>query len=314
MKSIISLIDQLLHPIIIHNTLDSARNRDRTRSSFAQASPPQPLSTNTSIPAETSSITKQDPEPKRRATAKRLFKNLARRYLQQRHPPPKEDVEQLWQFSDIIQLRDVVQWKDEAGVKRGILFHEGKIEFDKYPIPPHDDLIDVFNRMFLSQMVFPYINTPASPDVFLGLGTTGNEILLSLIMLDMNLPGRKKQPDAAYTPEPRPNPNNLLNHLIQIQPLFGIPWPTIVLEVGNSESVPKLVKHRDRCLGGKLRSTYILEYPTIETIQERQIHGGYVWHIVIYGPHNLHQTPRPSSLHALSSISSIKTPSKSGQK
>jgi hypothetical protein len=68
-------------------------------------------------------------------------------------------------------------------------------------------------------------------------------------MLDTNFPGRKKQPDSAFIPNPRPDPNSLLGHLIQLQPILGEPWPTIVLEVGNSEPVPSLARNRNKYLG-----------------------------------------------------------------
>ena len=73
--------------------------------------------------------------------------------------------------------------------------------------------------------------------------------LIRLIMLDTNFPGKKKQPDSAFVPNPRPNPNNLLGNLVQLQPILGLPWPTIVLEVGNSEPVSKLIEHRSKYLG-----------------------------------------------------------------
>ena len=66
------------------------------------------------------------------------------------------------------------------------------------------------------------------------------------MMLDTNFPGKKKQPDSAFIPNPRPNPNNLLANLIQLQPILGLPWPTIVLEVGNSEPVTKIIERRVR--------------------------------------------------------------------
>ena len=69
------------------------------------------------------------------------------------------------------------------------------------------------------------------------------------MMLDTNFPGNKKQPDSAFIPNPRPNPNNLLANLIQLQPILGEPWPTIVLEVGNSVPVSKLIENRNKFLG-----------------------------------------------------------------
>jgi hypothetical protein len=69
------------------------------------------------------------------------------------------------------------------------------------------------------------------------------------MVLDTNFPGKRKQPDSAFIPNPRPTPNNVLGTLIQMQPILGLPRPTIVLEVSNSEPVTNLIKHRDKYLG-----------------------------------------------------------------
>ena len=67
--------------------------------------------------------------------------------------------------------------------------------------------------------------------------------------LNTNFPERKKQPDSAFIPYPQPNSNNLFVNLIQLQPILGRPWPTIILEGGNSEPVIRLIEHRDKYLG-----------------------------------------------------------------
>ena len=68
-------------------------------------------------------------------------------------------------------------------------------------------------------------------------------------MMDTIFPGKKNCLIVAFIPKPRPNPNNLLANLIQLQPILVLPWPTIVLEVGNSEPATKLIEHRDKYLG-----------------------------------------------------------------
>ena len=71
-------------------------------------------------------------------------------------------------------------------------------------------------------------------------------------LLDVWIPGRKKQPDQAYRPSPRPQQqtlqNALLVNLIQMQPTVGGPWPTIVIEVGNSQNISSFLSIRDRAL------------------------------------------------------------------
>jgi len=61
--------------------------------------------------------------------------------------------------------------------------------------------------------------------------------------------GRDQQPDSAWRPKPRPQallPNALLT-LLPIQP-NGDPYPSLVMEVGNSQSIPDLISIRDRML------------------------------------------------------------------
>jgi hypothetical protein len=70
-------------------------------------------------------------------------------------------------------------------------------------------------------------------------------------VLDIRIPGqgRNQQPDVAWRPNRRPQaplPNALV-------PLFprqpnGDPYPSLVMEVGNSQSIPDLMSIRDRML------------------------------------------------------------------
>ena len=36
---------------------------------------------------------------------------------------------------------------------------------------------------------------------------------------------------------------------MKLQPILGLPWPTLVLEVGNSEGISKLIQNRNKYLG-----------------------------------------------------------------
>ena len=93
----------------------------------------------------------------RLSKAKRIFKRLARLYLDKRQPPAENEVKELWEFSDLLDLRTVLKWRDEEGIKRGLLFENGRIEFDKWPTPPHEGLIDLFENIFKSQFVYQWI-------------------------------------------------------------------------------------------------------------------------------------------------------------
>jgi len=62
-------------------------------------------------------------------------------------------------------------------------------------------------------------------------------------------PGREKQPDAAWRPSRRPQ-NPLGNALAPLLPqqTNGDPFPSLILEVGHSQSIPNFIGIRDRML------------------------------------------------------------------
>jgi len=69
----------------------------------------------------------------------------------------------------------------------------------------------------------------------------------------------KKAPDSSFRPNPRPDWNDILTAaLVQIQPVFGHAWPTIVFEAGHTQTAPQLVKIRDRVLGWKTQVNVFL--------------------------------------------------------
>ena len=114
----------------------------------------------------------------RLSKAKRIFKRLAKLYLDKRQPPAENEVKELWEFSDLLDLRTVLKWRDEAGIKQGILFENGKIEFDKWPIPPHEDLIDLFENIFKYQFVNTWITAFDCRPNFDGKHTQGKKLSL----------------------------------------------------------------------------------------------------------------------------------------
>lgn len=70
-------------------------------------------------------------------------------------------------------------------------------------------------------------------------------------MLDICIAGagRHQEPDAAWRPNNRPQAA-LANALVPLFPAQpnGDPYPSLVLEVGNSQSIPDLISIRDRML------------------------------------------------------------------
>lgn len=191
----------------------------------------------------------------RNKQAKTLFKKLARQYLRKRSPPTESELELLSAFRNDFGWLDLIKWRDEVGVLRGIVYEDdGTVTFDEWTQPPHDQVIGEFSRMFLRQLVEPWENAPVDP-TFETTGSQGmNYVFLHLKsnfdLVDIEMPGRKKQPDQSFTPQPRPNLQNpALAALVRIQPLLGRPWPTVIFESGNSQTVRNLAGIRDRVLG-----------------------------------------------------------------
>ena len=71
-------------------------------------------------------------------------------------------------------LKTVFSWRDEVGVKRGVFYEDGKIEFEEWPVPPHEDIIDTFENVFKGQFVHPWINPNNWDPPFRGLHNQGN--------------------------------------------------------------------------------------------------------------------------------------------
>ena len=91
----------------------------------------------------------------------------------------KSDISKLMDLKESYTWRDIIEWSDQMGIKRGIIFDEDcSIIFEEWPDVPHDQIIGQFSVMFTSQFVSPYQNQAAIDTVFEVDGTTGNNLLL----------------------------------------------------------------------------------------------------------------------------------------
>ena len=107
------------------------------------------------------------------ASAKRVFKKLARSYLNRRAPPDTESLRELWEYKDVLDLKTVLAWRDEVGIRRGVLYEDGRIEFEEWPVPPHEDIIDIFENVFKGQFVHPWTDPNNWMAPFRGLHSKG---------------------------------------------------------------------------------------------------------------------------------------------
>ena len=87
--------------------------------------------------------------------------------------PDPERVRDLLEYKDELDLSTVFAWRDESGIRRGVLYENGKVEFEEWPVRPHEDIIDIFENIFKSQYVFPWMN-PRNP-TFEGKNTQGKK-------------------------------------------------------------------------------------------------------------------------------------------
>ena len=83
-----------------------------------------------------------------------------------------KQMEKLWKYKNYIHFEEMIAWRDEVGVKRGILYDEGKILFEEWPTPPHDEVIDEFNSQFDRQFRSRFAGTPHYP-AWVNHGSTG---------------------------------------------------------------------------------------------------------------------------------------------
>jgi len=92
-----------------------------------------------------------------------------------RRPPPHEEMQRLWQMREYVDLDSIRKWRDEFGVKKGVMCDDGKVIFDEWPDPPHEFIISEFNSQF-DVVALMHRGTPHYP-VFYNAGTTGIHLL-----------------------------------------------------------------------------------------------------------------------------------------
>jgi hypothetical protein len=211
-----------------------------SRASSASASEPLPISTSRTASISTPTMSTAStpcnndaPDPQ---TTKKAFKKLCRWYLKNQRIPSPERMQILWDARAEIHFEDYVVWKDEVGLKRGTVFEEdGTIRFLEFPTRPHDQIVGEFNSQFDRQFMSFYANTPLYPQ-WASDGTT-----------DVRYPGPRKEPDASWRPIRPPLALNAIAAHLPLQ-TNGAPFPTIVLEVGNSQPISDFIRIRDRML------------------------------------------------------------------
>ena len=172
----------------------------------------------------------------RKANACELLRKLCKDYMQFKLPS-RADMNTLHSYSDVLDLDSFLNITYEVGNITGVGLRNGKVFFESFAEPPHDDLVNAFNRIFDNQ-VNPGI-IPRTP--FHSEGTKGKNSFVSNLILDIILPGYGvKQPDSQFRPRDQDPPNQF--NSFQYQPGTTSLWPTIVVEVARTQSQPELIE------------------------------------------------------------------------
>ena len=114
----------------------------------------------------------QESDPPTQIEIKALFKKLCRRYMKWKTPPADKEMEPLWRMRKYVDVEDIITWRDEVGVRKGVVCEDGKVIFETWPEPPHEDIVSEFNTQFVTQFSSIFSGTPHYP-VFINKGTTG---------------------------------------------------------------------------------------------------------------------------------------------
>jgi hypothetical protein len=65
---------------------------------------------------------------------KALFKKLCRRYMKRHTPPADKEMALLWRMRECVDAEDIKAWRDEIGIRKGVVCEDGKVIFnDRYP-------------------------------------------------------------------------------------------------------------------------------------------------------------------------------------
>jgi len=75
-------------------------------------------------------------------------------------------------MQQFIEYDDILAWRDEVGVKKGVVYENGRVLFNQWPVRPHEQIVNEFNIQFVSQLSSRYVGTVQHP-VFINDGTTG---------------------------------------------------------------------------------------------------------------------------------------------
>jgi hypothetical protein len=87
-------------------------------------------------------------------------------------PPTDKEMAPLWEMQEYVDFEDIISWRDEVGVRKGVVYENGRVLFNEWPDRPHDQIVNEFIKQFNAQFTSPYEGT-AHFSMFTNDGTTG---------------------------------------------------------------------------------------------------------------------------------------------
>src|SRR5271156_3715606 len=84
----------------------------------------------------------QERDPPARSEIKTLFKKLCRLYMKRQTPPMNQEMEPLWKMQEYVEFEDIVAWRDEVGVRKGVVYENGRVLFNEWPVRPHENIVN----------------------------------------------------------------------------------------------------------------------------------------------------------------------------
>ena len=68
--------------------------------------------------------------------------------MKRQTPPADKEMEPLWRMRGYVDVEDIITWKDEVGVRKGVVCEDGKVIFDAWLEPPHEQILSELNMQF----------------------------------------------------------------------------------------------------------------------------------------------------------------------
>jgi hypothetical protein len=92
--------------------------------------------------------------------------------MKRKTPPTNQEMEPLWKMQKYVEFEDIVAWRDEVGVRKGVVYENGRVLFNVWLVRPHEQIVNEFNAQCAAQYNFPYMGTAHYP-VLINDGTQG---------------------------------------------------------------------------------------------------------------------------------------------